>query len=175
MFAAKYGHTAIVDLLLAAGAYVNFKEESNKRTALTMASRWGRTAVVDLLLAAGADVNAKDRWDAIPLFYAAAYGHVEIVRLLLNAGSDVNAQEVYRGETPLMVAEREGHTDVVRAIERFLTEQVRTLWIYRHRARQRDRLGLSELERGTHRLGLRQLNRGSPLMDRLVYYIQGFL
>ena len=98
------------------------------------------------------------------LVEAAEEGYAEVVRLLLAAGANVNAQNSL-GETALELAERRGHTDVVRAINSFLAEQALNRWIPRHRARLRDRLGLSELDR-----------EGTPFMDDLVYYhTQGFL
>ena len=171
--AVKRVHTAIVDLLLAApGIDIDVNAEGSQPvdwTALTWAASEGNTAVVDLLLAAGADVDAKTNNGATALIWAAVGGHAAMVRQLLAAGADVDAK-TNNGDTALMLAEVlheedgwEEHFDVVRAIERFLTEQAMNRWIPRHRSRQRDRLGLSELY------------RGRPFMDRLVYYTQGFL
>ena len=182
MVAARRGHADIVDLLLAQpGIDINAKSGRYSLTALAAAAQNGHAAVVRQLLAAGADVDAKTYNGATALIWAAAGGQAAMVRQLLAAGADLDARDNY-GNTALEIAEVlheedgwEEHFDVVRAIERFLTEQVTTLWIHRHSSRQRDRLGLSELERGTSRLGLSELNRGTPLMDRLVYYIQGFL
>ncbi len=165
--------TAIVDLLLAApGIDIDVNAEGSQPvdwTALTWAASEGHADIVRRLLAAGADVDAKTNNGATALMWAASEGHAAMVRQLLAAGADVDAKDNY-GTTALEIAEAlheedgwEEHFDVVRAINSFLTEQVRTLWIYRHRSRQRDRLGLSELD------------RGRPFMDQLVYYTQGFL
>jgi ankyrin repeat protein len=116
-------------------------------TALIWAASEGHTAIVELLLAAqGIHVNAKDVDGWTALIWAAEEGHAEIVRLLLAVpGIHVNAKN-NNGETALMVAEREGHTDVVRAINSFFAAQAMNRWIPRHRSRQRDRVGLRELD-----------------------------
>ncbi len=169
MNAILMGWTAGVELLLAApGIDVNAKgEEQLDNTALMMAveSEWHteRLDIVELLLAApGIGVNAKNHRGDTALMWAALNGHTDIVELLLAAGADVNAQN-NDGTTALMMAERRGHTDVVRAINSFLAAQAMNRWIPRHRSRQRDRVGLSELDRGT------------TFMDLVYYHTQGFL
>jgi len=65
----------------------------------------------------------------------------------------------------LEIAERKGHTEVVRTINLFLAAQAMNRWIPRHRSRQRDRLGLGYLHR-----------EGTPFRnDRVYRYIQQFL
>src|SRR5207245_330280 len=58
MLAARGGHAAVVDALLAAKADVNAKTK-NGITALIKAAEGGHAQVVKTLLAAGADANAK--------------------------------------------------------------------------------------------------------------------
>jgi hypothetical protein len=144
------------------GIDVNAKSRSG-RTALMWTASEGHTEVVGRLLAVpGIDVNAKDNNGYTALMWAARDGHADIVRLLLAAGADLEAQ-TNRGDTALMVAEREGQIDVVRAINSFLAAQAMNRWVPRHRSRQRDRMALGELDRGT------------PFMDLVYYHTQGFL
>ncbi len=117
--AARDGHTAIVERLLAApGIDVNAKNESWTRwgeTALIAAARNGNTAIVDMLLAApGIDVNLEGRWnDETALIGAAEYGHTAIAeRVLAAPGIDVNAKN-YEDETALILAARNDHTAIV--------------------------------------------------------------
>ena len=56
--AAAFGHKEIAELLIAAGADVDAKDE-NGYTPLFNAAYWGRKEIVELLIANGADVNAK--------------------------------------------------------------------------------------------------------------------
>ena len=80
--ASRLGHTAIVRLLLAAGANVHVNEDAPLR----FASTYGRVSVVATLLAAGADVHARD---GAALALAAQYTHNKVADLLLRAGADV--------------------------------------------------------------------------------------
>ena len=168
---------AAVELLLAANAKgkdgiaacrsvdVNAKDEYGN-TALMKAAYWGHTAIVELLLAVpGIDVNAKDQFDGTTALIKAAMGkgNIAVVELLLAAGADVNAKDD-EGQTALITAAERGNIAVVRAIERFIAGQAMNMWIPRHRARQRDRVGLSELDR-----------EGTPFMDLVYYHTQGFL
>ncbi len=59
MSAAGYGHEAVVNRLLAAGADVNAVNVDG-RSALMWAAEGGDEAIVDRLLAAGANVEALD-------------------------------------------------------------------------------------------------------------------
>ena len=108
ILAARDGHAAIVERLLAAGADVNGVDE-NDWNALMLAAREGHTAIVERLLAAGADVNAKDYAGNTALILAADRGHTAIVKLLLEEGADVNAN----GSYALIDAAEGGWTDIV--------------------------------------------------------------
>ncbi len=81
------GNTAIVELLLEAGADPNTALPGGE-TALMTASRTGRLGPVKALLARGADVNAREHKGQTALMWAAAEGHVEVVDALLKAGAD---------------------------------------------------------------------------------------
>lgn len=61
MFAAYYGYTDIVRLLLEAGADVNFNNGGSNSTALMYAARGLNRDIVRLLIEAGADVNVSGR------------------------------------------------------------------------------------------------------------------
>jgi len=69
LWAARYGHKAVAELLIAKGADVNAENEKGE-TPLHAAARYGHKAVVELLISKGADVNAKTEKGETPLFLA---------------------------------------------------------------------------------------------------------
>ena len=92
-WAAQEGHTEIVDLLLDAGANVNFSDPGGF-TPLKQAVGEARIATVEHLLLRGADVSRRCKSDGgcTVLHTAAAYGHLDCIRLLLLYGADPKAR-----------------------------------------------------------------------------------
>ena len=96
--------TALLDLLVAAGADVNGRGTDGVATLpLLTAASLGRSDLVERLLRAGADVEGAfaNGWTA--LHFAAASGDPETVAVLLAAGADPGAEDD-EGNTPLAVA-----------------------------------------------------------------------
>jgi ankyrin repeat protein len=110
--AARYGHKDVAELLLAKNADVNAKNVFSE-TPLIMAAMYDHKDVAELLLANKADVNAKDSIHETPLSAAASYGDRAMAELLLANNADINARVDLGGGTPLNVAWRHGHMDVV--------------------------------------------------------------
>ena len=83
-------------------------------TPLITASSIGRIDLMRELLAHGAIVEAKasSGWTSL---HAASFVHLDVVRELLAHGANTNAVNV-KGETPLILASRDGRTKVVRAL-----------------------------------------------------------
>lgn len=79
--AATHGHADVVDVLLEAGASINFAP--NGETALCAASRKGHVDVVNLLIAKGASLD-----NAFHL--AAAHNNLRVMNSLIAAKADVN-------------------------------------------------------------------------------------
>jgi len=139
------GSAAMIDRLLKAGADPNAALSAAGDTALMMAARTGNTDAIRVLVEGGANVNAKESWGGTtPLMWAVSENHPDAVKALISAGADVSMRSNYvaaangRGFegrtpvsnrtdgkpeefasgwlTPLMLAAREGHVDVARAL-----------------------------------------------------------
>ncbi|KAI1112399.1 hypothetical protein F5Y14DRAFT_442622 [Nemania sp. NC0429] len=103
VLAAKHGHQAVTQLLIAGKANVNHAA-INGDTALSTATANGHEIIIQLLLNAGADVNANNYFDQAALLsaiikakgvlFAAHKGDEGIVRFLLHVGiNDVNLHD----------------------------------------------------------------------------------
>jgi ankyrin repeat protein len=118
--AARGGHLAVVQQLLAAGARVDLPWRYGT-TPLFVAADNGHGEVVQALVDAGANVNvaAEDGLDgkegATPLLAAAESGSLAGVRALLQAGASVNVRTKDR-TTPLLAAALGGHGAVCQAL-----------------------------------------------------------
>ena len=78
----------IVELLIAAGAEVNARENEEGVTALMVASSSGHKEIVGILIRAGADVNlTTSDGEYTALKVASKKGHEEIAALLIAAGA----------------------------------------------------------------------------------------
>jgi hypothetical protein len=115
-WAASNGHEAVVKLLLASKADVDFQVGAYGQTPISWAARKGHEAVVKLLLASKADVDSKDRYGQTPLSWAAENGHEAVVKLLLASKADVDSKDRNYGQTPLSWAARNGHEAVVKLL-----------------------------------------------------------
>jgi beta-lactamase regulating signal transducer with metallopeptidase domain len=121
IMAARLNDAALAQTLLAAGADVN-QPARGEGNALIVAAAEGYLDLVRLFVETGADVNAIVRGDETPLINAAREGHVEIARYLIERGADVNLAvdaPTTRGverRSPLSMAMRGGHADVVRTL-----------------------------------------------------------
>ena len=101
----------VAAVLIRAGAEVDAADDHGV-TPLALASLNASDAMVGLLLDAGADPNAATTSGVTPLMTAARVGHAGVVRRLLRAGADPTAAEAVRGQTALMWAVAENHTQV---------------------------------------------------------------
>ena len=88
--AARSGHTAVVEALLASGADPK-QAASGGISALMMSASSGDADSVRMLIEAGADVNAAETGRGqTPLIFAAAYDRPDAIRMLLEHGADID-------------------------------------------------------------------------------------
>ncbi len=106
MWAAFWGYTDVVSLLLEKGADINARDRTGK-TALMWVISPGRAHVdmhmMKLLIERGADLNAKDNEGVTALMRSVSRCKLEVMKLLLDRGADVNAK-TNGGDTALMWA-----------------------------------------------------------------------
>ncbi len=75
--------------------------------------------MVKRLIEQGADPNYfEDEAQIRPLHFAALYNSPDVIPLLIMAGADIHATTEY-DDTPLMIAERHDHKEVIETLKRF--------------------------------------------------------
>ncbi len=92
MSAVQSGMTHAVREVLQRGHYDLSERDSQKQTALHIATIEGYYDIVDLLLKYRAEVDSRADEDDTPLHWAARHGHVDIARLLVENGADLEAR-----------------------------------------------------------------------------------
>ena len=110
------GHQDLVRVLIKEFCFIaNTSRGSDGRTPLHQACIKGHIDLVrQLVVEHEADLSARSNVNYDALMYAVAGGHKEIVKILINDfGFRVNAFQELTGETPLLVACKQGHTDLV--------------------------------------------------------------
>uniref|UniRef100_A0A8R1DG54 ANK_REP_REGION domain-containing protein n=1 Tax=Caenorhabditis japonica TaxID=281687 RepID=A0A8R1DG54_CAEJA len=115
MLAAMNGHRDATRVLLEKGSDINAQIETNRNTALTLASFQGRTEVVKLLLSYHPNVEHRAKTGLTPLMECANGGYVDVGTMLVEAGADPNATPVPSSkDTALTIAADKGHEKFVR-------------------------------------------------------------
>jgi ankyrin repeat protein len=79
------------------------------------AARAGQTQAATILLENGADASAINEYEATAMHEAVDGNHVEVVQVLVERHTNPNTRDG-RGNTPLMLAARSGHVEVIRAL-----------------------------------------------------------
>jgi ankyrin repeat protein len=91
-------------------------KDSDKRTALMVATYENNIDAAKLLIEAGANVNAQDDRLESPLLHAGAYGYLEILKAIIATG-DANHLVLNRyGGTALIPACERGHTKIAQEL-----------------------------------------------------------
>ncbi len=113
MIAAWEGNIPLMQLFVERGANINYISRIGEQ-AIALAAWRGHLNAVEWLLERGASIDPPDRtWGA--LHYAAFAGHPRIAGLLIARGAKLDARAPNLA-TPLMMAVREGHESIVRAL-----------------------------------------------------------
>jgi cell wall assembly regulator SMI1/ankyrin repeat protein/predicted DNA-binding WGR domain protein len=111
------GNGTIAEMLIAAGANVNFVGQygATPLHRVVHGKEADRVKIARLLIDRGADVNARQKHGRTVLQIAADNCSVELIQLLLKHGAEVNAQS-NSGETPLISAAHSKRDDVIRCL-----------------------------------------------------------
>jgi uncharacterized protein len=114
-WAAHWNDLETVDALLRAGADPNLANDYGV-TPLALACVNANFTMVQRLVGVKANPNAIAQTGDTPFLHCVRSGNVDAVRLMLEAKADVNLAEKWRGQTPLMWAIAEKHSDVAKAL-----------------------------------------------------------
>jgi len=106
--AAQAGQVEAIKCLAALGVDVDAKDKRNGATPISMAAHAG---VIECLVALGANVNATANNGMTAIFPIAAGGQLDSIKCLVAHGAKININ--IKGITPLSLATKFGHTDVV--------------------------------------------------------------
>jgi ankyrin repeat protein len=136
VFAAESGDAKAVSSLAAAGAQIDYAVPAGMN-ALSIAIALHKPEVASVLVSSGAALTVKDRTGDLPLHLVAQAGDLTLLKEMIARGADVNAktsaaQTGGRGgrgrgrggrgggpageQTPLMLAARANHVDIMRAL-----------------------------------------------------------
>jgi ankyrin repeat protein len=123
--AARAGNVTSMRILLAFGAKIDEPECQYDRCLIAIiAAAWnGHPDAVQFLLDKGANVNARLSRGQTPLMVASYHGYKNIVTLLLAKGADTCLDS--NGETALIWAERNRHTEVAELLRKAPCERAR--------------------------------------------------
>ena len=115
-WALKYGHEAVVRLLLEKDRSDLNSQSEDGRTMLVLAAINGHDSVVRLALENGANINTTDETGMTALHWTAKSGRHTTVKLLLENGAKIEAREEEYDGTALHLAAANGHEKVIEVL-----------------------------------------------------------
>ena len=111
--AVEGGNEVIIETLLSSGLDVDSKG-TDGTTPLMVAAAKGQEKIVNLLLSKGADPHLKNLMGKNLLHAAAEGGNTSIVRSMLSCNIGINSRDDDSSATPLIIAARQNHVEVVK-------------------------------------------------------------
>ena len=104
-----------LNLLLDAGANINYQRHSDKTTPLIMAACHSKVCLTELLKRQDLNIDLQDSEGRSALSYTAHFGETEMLKLLLQAGAKTSVIDE-EGHTPLTIAVKMNKKDCVREL-----------------------------------------------------------
>ncbi len=112
--AARYGHKAVVDMLVEA---IDPITKTHGDTALTWAVRKNFPDIITALINEKAYLDKQDKNGNTALIIAADNGYANIVEMLIKAGANPNIKNIL-GDTALSVAESRGYKEIAKMLKK---------------------------------------------------------
>lgn len=113
---AKQGERQALQTLIDSGMPLTTIANDKGMTGLHLAARYGRLAVVKLYLERGMDLHATDGKGYTALHRASGYGKTAVAQYLLDLGADPNNKGQPNHWTPVSLAARYGHIDILKML-----------------------------------------------------------
>ncbi len=113
-FALIPSDTSALELFLELGASPDTRTRFGS-TLLMEAAGMNKEEHAKLIISSGANINAGDENGFTALHRSAIGGHIGIVKLLLDSGADIEASA--QGHTPLSIAKKEGHEEIIKLLD----------------------------------------------------------
>ncbi|XP_046542731.1 putative ankyrin repeat protein RF_0381 [Haliotis rubra] len=118
LHAASYGGSVqIVESILSRKVADMESRGENGATPVMLAAKSGQRKVFDLLVRNDCNLSEKDDSDRNILHYACVSDNVQIVEYIISQGLDDLNSKDENGQTPMMVAEKEGSEKVISLLE----------------------------------------------------------
>ncbi|EOQ97668.1 ankyrin repeat protein [Leptospira wolbachii serovar Codice str. CDC] len=113
IYAARENHIFLFNTLRLTGVDVNEIDE-HKYTPLFWAIQGGSLEFVKSIVKAGADLEAINEFGQTPLIVAVLVKNETIVKELVSLGSNLDRPDTIEGQTPLLLAARDGSFEIVK-------------------------------------------------------------
>lgn len=122
------GRADDLPFLLKHGSTLDDRDDNNVPLLALAAMRKDKEGpnMVKALIKFGADLNARDDEGRTALFYAAKQGNLDIAITLMEAGIDYYAVDKH-GDVARNIAYREGHVDVMQAMDEFVKQKTQKI------------------------------------------------
>ena len=112
---ARRGKLQALEILIASGVPLTVTNDKGQ-TGLHLAARYGKLDVVKMYLKRGLDIHITDDKGYTALHRASGYGHTKVARFLLEQGSNPNWKGRSNLWTPVSLAARYGHLDILKML-----------------------------------------------------------